>query len=360
MAKDVPLRRLGANGPMVPALGLGLMGLSAAYHDEPEPDEERFKFLDAAVAMGCTNFDSADIYGDNEDLLGKWFAHSGKRDQVFLATKFANFREGGKSGIRNDPAYVKEACAKSLKRLGVDQIDLYYCHRFNREVPVEEIVGAMKELVEYARVPNDCQGPPVNQVPRKGKVKYLGLSECSAETLRRAHRVHPIAAVQLEYSPWSMDIEDPHVGLLAACRELGVATIAYSPLGRGFLTGSIRSPDDLDEKDVRRGHPRFSRENFPKNLELADRIKAIADRKGCTAGQLTLAWLMAQGEDVIPIPGTRKIKYLEENWGALDVKVTSEGEKEIRKATLEAEVIGDRYGAASMQAVFADTPPLKA
>jgi len=338
---QLPTRQLGKDGPNVTALGFGLMGLSAFYGNGGS-DEERFKVLDRAYELGALNWDSADVYGDNEDLIGKWFKRNPeKRKDIFLATKFANLWENGKMVQRNEPAYVKEACAKSLQRLGVDSIDLYYCHRFNGKESVEDVIEAMVEL------------------KNEGKIKYLGVSEVSSKTLRRAHAIHPIAAVQIEYSPWTMDIEDPTIALLKTCRELGVATIAYSPLGRGFLTGQYKSRADFEEGDFRLGNPRFSEENFPKNLALVDKIKAIADKKGCTSGQLVLAWLMKQGEDVVPIPGTKKIKYLEENMGALDVEVSEAEEKEIREVIEKAEITGTRYPAAAASMLFADTPERK-
>ncbi|KAA6410691.1 MAG: Aldo keto reductase [Lasallia pustulata] len=340
MPSQLPTRQLGKDGPHISGLGFGAMGLSAFY-GKPESDEERFKVLDRAYELGERFWDSADVYMDNEDLIGKWFKRTGKRDEIFLATKFASFRTAeGMREIRSDPEYVKEACAKSLKRLGIQTIDLYYCHRLDRKTPVEKTVQAMAEL------------------KKEGKIKYLGLSECSAESLRRAYNVHPISAVQVEYSPFSMDIEDPQINLLNVCRELGVAVVAYSPLGRGFVTGQYKSRDDFEEGDYRRMSPRFSEENFPKNLKLVDEISALAKKKGCTPGQLTLAWLMAQGEDIIPIPGTKKIKYLEENLGAVDVKLTKEENTEIRKAVENAEVHGGRYPEALSAALFADTPAL--
>ena len=245
----------------------------------------------------------------------------------------------GTRELRSDPQYVKEACAKSLHRLGTSYIDLYYCHRVDRKTPIELTVQAMAEL------------------KAEGKIKYLGLSEVSSETLRRAEKVHHIDAVQIEYSPFTMDIEDPAIGLLATCRELGVATVAYSPLGRGMITGKYKSPADFEENDFRRHAPRFSEENFPKNLQLVDKLEAIAKKKGCTTGQLTLSWLMIK-PDIIPIPGTKQIKNLEENLGALEVKLTDEEDKEIRKAVEEAEVHGIRYPEAMAGALFSDTPPL--
>ncbi|KAL9047034.1 MAG: hypothetical protein Q9214_000289 [Letrouitia sp. 1 TL-2023] len=340
MPSQLPTRQLGKDGPQVTALGYGAMGLSAFY-GTPAADEERFKFLDRLYELGCTNWDSADIYLDSEDLIGKWFARTGLRSHIFIATKFANhILPDGTRELRSDPAYVKEACAKSLSRLGVDCIDLYYCHRVDKKTPIEKTIEAMAELKS------------------EGKIKYLGLSEVSSETLRRAHKIHPISAVQIEYSPFTLDIEDPAIGLLATCRELGVVTIAYSPLGRGLLTGQYKSPDDFEEKDWRRYAPRFSEENFPKNLQLVEKLERISNAKGITPGQLTLAWLLKQGEDIIPIPGTKKIKYLEENLGALDVVVSDEENDEIRKAVKEVEVVGERYPMGMASALFADTPPL--
>lgn len=340
MAPPLPTRQLGKNGPQVTALGFGAMGLSAFY-GKPESDEDRFKILDKAYDMGETFWDSADVYMDNEDLIGKWFKRTGKRDDIFLATKFANTMKDGSMTVRSDPEYVKEACEKSLKRLGIPTIDLYYCHRLDRKTPVEKTVEAMAQL------------------KKEGKIKYLGLSEVSSASLRRAHAVHPISAVQIEYSPFTTDIESPDIALLKTCRELGVATVAYSPLGRGMLTGAYKSPADFEEGDFRSRSPRFSEENFPKNLKLVEEIKQIAQKKGCTPGQLTLAWLLAQGEDVIPIPGTKKIKYLEENLAALEVKLTSSENADIRKAVENAEVHGQRYPEQMMVTLFADTPELK-
>ena len=343
MAPTLPTRKLGKNGPEVTALGIGLMGLSAFY-GKPKSDEERFAFLDHVFASGERHWDSADMYLDNEDLLGKWFAaNPGKREQIFLATKFANYVDPttGERSIRNEPEYIHAACEKSLKRMGVDYIDLYYCHRVQASQPIEITVAEMKKLQDA------------------GKVRYLGLSECSAETLKRACKVVHIDAVQIEYSPFSMDIEDPAINLLQTCRDLGVATVAYSPLGRGFLTGSIRSPDDFEEGDFRKISPRFSKENFHKNLELVDSIKKIADKKGCTAGQLVLAFLLAQGDDIIPIPGTTKVANFDENLGALKLKISEEENREIRKAIQSTEVQGGRYPEAASKALFVDTVPMK-
>lgn len=272
----------------------------------------------------------------------RWFKRTGKRNDIFLATKFANWvAPDGTRRVRNDPDYIRQACDKSLKRLGVDYIDLYYCHRIDANIPIEQTVGVMSEL------------------KKAGKVKYLGLSECSADTLRRACQVERIDAVQIEYSPFTMDIEDPRIGLLAACRELGVAVVAYSPLGRGFLTGSLKSPDDLEEGDFRRLAPRFSKENFPKNLKLVETIEKLAGEKGCTPGQLVLAFLMAQGDDIIPIPGTTKEKNFDENMASLNVKISKSDDQKIRKAIEEAEVHGERYPEAFGKALFVTTVPLK-
>ncbi|TFK39319.1 Aldo/keto reductase [Crucibulum laeve] len=325
-----------------PGIGIGLMSLSGMYTSSGTPaDEERLAFLDAAVERGCTFFDSADAYGDSEDLLGRWFKHSGKRDSIFLATKFG-FTSDPNRFINGDPAYVKEAVEKSLKRLGVDAIDLYYLHRADSTVPIELTVGAMAELV------------------KEGKVKHIGLSEISSATLRRAHAVHPIAAVQVEYSPFTLDIEDEKVGLLKTCRELGVKVVAYAPLGRGLLTGQVRSPDDMDAKDWRRQIPRYSKENFPNIMKITDGLQAIADRHNATSSQVAIAWVLAQGDDIITIPGTNKIKYLDENMKAASIKLSAEELAEVRKIaeTADASAAGDRYPPGLSQTLFADTPAL--
>lgn len=343
MAPQFPTRKLGKNGPQVTALGMGLMGLSAFY-GKPKPDEERMKFLDHIYEAGERFWDSADMYGDNEDLIGRWFKDNpDKRSSIFLATKFANYVDPktGARSVHNEPEYIQSACDKSLSRLGLDYIDLYYCHRVKASQPIEVTVSEMKKLQEV------------------GKVKYLGLSECSADTLRRACKIVHIDAVQIEYSPFTMDIEDPKIALLQACRDLGVATVAYSPLGRGFLTGSIRSPDDFEEGDFRSFAPRFSKENFHKNLELVDAIKELADAKGCTAGQLVLAFLLAQGDDIIPIPGTTRTKNFDENMDALKIEFSKEDNEKIRKAISNTEVKGGRYPEAFASALFVDTVPLK-
>ncbi|MCJ1388877.1 hypothetical protein MMC18_001728 [Xylographa bjoerkii] len=311
----LPTRPLGRIGPLLPAMGLGCMGLSANYTSKPLPDEEGFEVLDRAAELGETLWVTSDVYGDSEVILSKWFIRTGKRADIFLVTKFGyeETEAGAFPKLRSDPAFVKAACEKSLKRLGIDKIDLYSAHRVDGVTPIEKTVEAMAEL------------------KREGKIEYLGLSEVSAATLRRAHKVHPISCVEAEYSPFALEIESEQINLLSTCRELGVAVMAYSPLGRGFLIGRYRSPDDFEEGDDRRYFPRFSEENFSKNLVLVDRLTALAKKKGCSSGQLTLAWLMAQGEDIFAIPGTTKFKYLEENIGSCDVQLTKDEIAEVRE-----------------------------
>jgi aryl-alcohol dehydrogenase-like predicted oxidoreductase len=282
------------------------------------------------------------MYGDSEDLLGKWFqANPEKRDHIFLATKFGNKTlPDGSRKVDSTPEYAKQACRESLRRIGVSHIDLYYCHRLDKQTPVEKTVQAMVKLKD------------------EGKIKYLGLSECSADSLRRAHAVHPITAVQMEYSPFSLEIESEQTQLLKTARELGVAVVAYSPLGRGMLCGTYRSRNDFEEGDCRRYAPRFSDENFPKNLKLVDTIADIAQDQGATASQATLAWLLAQGDDIFPIPGTTKLGRLQENLGSLNITLSTDAEAKIRRACSEAEIVGSRYPEALTASLFADTPPL--
>ncbi|KAI0654913.1 Aldo/keto reductase [Cubamyces menziesii] len=334
----LPTRKIG-DSP-VSALGYGAMVLLGAYGPRV-PDEEQFKVLDTLHELGYTNWDTADAYLDNEDMIGEWFNRTGKRNDIFLATKCGLRPEPGKI-VNGDPAYIHEAIEKSLKRLGTDHVDLYYLHRADPTVPIELSVRAMAELV------------------KQGKVKYLGLSEVSSETLRRAHAVHPISALQVEYSPFCLDIEDEKIGLLKTARELGVTIVAYSPLGRGLLTGRFKSIDDFPPNDWRRSVPRYT-QNFPQILKLCDTLSTVGKKYGATAGQISLAWLLAQGDDIIPIPGTTKIANIKENIGALSIQLSPEDVEEIRKAAVavDAVVEGDRYPSEHMAFLFADTPPLQ-
>jgi aryl-alcohol dehydrogenase-like predicted oxidoreductase len=314
-------RTLGGQGLVVSALGLGCMGMSQSYGRGD--DQESVATIHRALDLGMTFLDTADVYGPftNERLVGR--AIAGRRDEVVLATKFGNQRlDDGSRVVNGKPAYVHQACDASLERLGVDHIDLYYQHRVDRSVPVEETWGAMAELVQA------------------GKVRYLGISEAAPATVRRAHAVHPISAGQYEWSLFTRDLEDE---LLPTLRELGIGLVAYSPLGRGFLSGRITSPDDFGEDDFRRNHPRFTGENFARNLELVERVRELAARKGATPSQLAIAWVLARGDDVVPIPGTKRRRYLEENLGALDVELTGEDLGAIEEVTPRGSVAGARY-----------------
>ncbi len=324
-------RNLGSEGLVVSALGLGCMGMSEFYGTGDE--EESIATIHRAIELGVTFLDTADIYGPftNERLVGKAIAD--RRDDVELATKFGNVRgeDGSFQGVRGDADYVRRSCDASLERLGLDHIDLYYQHRVDPDVPIEETVGAMKELVEA------------------GKVRYLGLSEAAPETIRRAHQVHPISALQTEYSLFTRDPEDE---ILPTLRELGIGFVPYSPLGRGFLTGTWKSMDDLPEDDTRSGRfPRFSEENFRQNLELAERVREIAAEKDATPGQLALAWLLAQGDDVVPIPGTKRRERLEENAAAADLVLTEDDLRRIEEAIPRGSAAGERYPEQQMRAV---------
>jgi len=324
-------RTLGPDGPEVSAIGLGCMGMSAFYGAANE--DEALATIDRALELGCYFLDTSDMYGPhtNERLVGR--AIKGRRQSVFLATKFGIKLEHGPDGkplrsIDGSPDYVRSACHDSLQRLGVEHIDLYYQHRVDPNTPIEDTVGAMAELVAA------------------GKVRHLGLSEASAETIRRAHAVHPITAVQTEYSLWTREVEDD---ILPTLEELGIALVAYSPLGRGFLSGRFSSPDELDEGDFRRYAPRFSGENLKHNTELVERVRELADEKGVTPGQLALAWVLHRGEHIVPIPGTKRVSYLEENIAAADVQLSDEDVQRIADAVPTA--AGDRYDAQGMRSI---------
>lgn len=324
-------RQLGTQGLVTSALGLGCMGMSEFYG--PSDEAESIATLRRALDLGVTFLDTADMYGygRNEELVGRVVRD--RRGEVTLATKFGNERnerDPTRSGINGRPEYVHAACDASLRRLGVDRIDLYYQHRVDPNVPIEDTVGAMAELV------------------RAGKVRYLGLSEAGLDTIRRAHAVHPISALQSEYSLWTRDPED---ATLALCRELGIGFVSYSPLGRGFLTGQIRRYEDLAPDDFRRANPRFQGENFARNLDLVGRIEEMAGEKGCTPAQLALAWLLAQGPDIVPIPGTRHRTRLEENVGALDIALSEDERRRIDEVAPLGAAAGDRYQLAGMQAI---------
>jgi aryl-alcohol dehydrogenase-like predicted oxidoreductase len=329
-------RRVGTTGPAVSAIGLGCMGMSFAYGGAD--DAESTRTLHRALDLGVNHLDTADMYGAgaNERLLGP--VVRARRDEVFLATKFGNRTRGDGFGGTGSPgayvdssaAWAKQACDASLSRLGVDTIDLYYLHRRNPQTPIEETVGALADLV------------------RAGKVRLIGLSEVSPATLRAAHAVHPISAVQLEYSLFTRDVEGE---MLATCRELGVALVAYSPVGRGLLTGALTSRDQLAGDDWRRTAPRFADGNFDANVKLAEAVREVAAEIGCTPAQAALAWLLAQGEDILPIPGTKRVRYLEENAAAADLRLTPEQQDRLRRAVPAEAVVGERYPAAGMRTV---------
>jgi aryl-alcohol dehydrogenase-like predicted oxidoreductase len=324
-------RRLGAQGLQTFPIGLGCMGMSEFYG--PSNEKESVATIHRALELGINMLDTADMYGPftNEELVGR--AIKGKRDRVIIATKFGNVRDPKdptKRGINGTPAYVRQACEGSLKRLGVETIDLYYQHRVDKNTPIEETVGAMAELV------------------REGKVRYIGLSEASVATIRRAHKVHPISVVQTEYSLWT---RDPEEGLIDALRLLDIGFVAYSPLGRGFLTGQIKRIEDLAQDDFRRQNPRFQGDNFKKNLELVARVEEIAKEHKCTPAQLALAWVLAQGDDLVPIPGTRHPERVEENVGALELVLSESDLRRIDAAAPKGSAAGERYAAGGMQSV---------
>ncbi|KAI9712073.1 MAG: hypothetical protein M1820_001782 [Bogoriella megaspora] len=338
--QSISLRQLGKDGPRVSALGLGAGSLGGAYGTAPN-EEEQFQVLDRAVELGETFWDTADMYGNNEEVLGRWFKRTGKRNEVFLASKFGIRMENREfKGLDSSAEYCKRACESSLEKLGTDYIDLYYAHRLNPETPIEETMRALVEL------------------RAQGKIKYIGLSEVSSTALRRACKIAQVTAVQTEYSPFVTDIEGATgTDLLKTCRELGIAVICYSPLGRGMLTGTLTARESVTGAcDFRATHlPWFSEENIDANIKLVSQFKSLAEKKGCTASQLAITWILKQGDDMIPIPGTKKIKYLEENWAALEVQLTDEEEAAVRNFIKNAEVSGDRSTPAGMSLAYTNT-----
>ncbi|KFA55146.1 hypothetical protein S40293_08678 [Stachybotrys chartarum IBT 40293] len=317
--------KIGKNGLTVPVPGFGLMGLSQATYGSVPSDEERFAVLDRAHDLKLTFWDTADLYGDGEELLNKWFRHTGKRDEIFLSTKFGFTIGASGLGVDSSAAYCKKACSESLRRLGIDSIDLYYMHHANPKTPIEETMRALKEL------------------KTEGKIKYIGLSAISSNTLRRAVKIAPVDVVQLDYSPFTREIEGPEgTNLLATCRELGVTIVAAMPLGRGMITTNYAAGEALtDAQDQRaKAMPRFLEQNRTTNEKTIQQFQALADKKGCTTAQLSLAWLMKQGSDIIPIPGTKRVKYLEENWASRYIELSDEEEKEIRCFLDKAEIAG--------------------
>ncbi|KAK4448052.1 NADP-dependent oxidoreductase domain-containing protein [Podospora aff. communis PSN243] len=323
----IPLRQLGHNGPMIPQLGFGTMGLTYDAYGSVPSDEERFAVLDRAYEIGARFWDTSDLYGDGEQLIGRWFKRTGKRSDIFLATKFGYVKNSSMHTINSTGVYCKTACAESLQALGIDSIDLYYMHQADPNTPIEDTMRALAEL------------------KTAGKIKHIGLSNVSSSTLRRASRIAPVAAVQVDYSPFVLDIETPlGTNLLATARSLGTAIVAAVPLGRGLLTSTFALGETIGDANDKRPlvMPRFQEENRLQNVQAVGQFKAFADRMGCTPAQLALAWLMKQGGDIFPIPGTKRIKYLEENCKAVEVSLSDEDEAEIRKFLEGVEIAGDK------------------
>ncbi|KAH7332737.1 Aldo/keto reductase [Rhizoctonia solani] len=335
MSTSIVTRRIGDS--VVPAIGYGTMGIGGCSYGKfvSSENEPRFKVLDRLLELGCTHWDSANVYGDSEELIGNWFKRTGQRNKIFLATKFG-FRPDGPCGTSD---YAKECLEESLRRLGVDTIDLYYVHRIDKNTPIEV---TMNTLVEFVKA---------------GKIRHIGLSEPSSATLRRAHRIHPIAAIQVECSPFERTIEQ-NGHLLETARELGVAVVAYSPLSKGLLTGQITSHSEFSDTDIRKQTPRYAQENFPKILELVDKFKQVGQRHNTTSGQVALAYLLALGDDIIPIPGPQRIEYIEENFSAARVKLIPEELQTLRKLVNETKIDGDQYPPALQEMLYIDTPEL--
>ncbi|KAL2076257.1 hypothetical protein VTL71DRAFT_1200 [Oculimacula yallundae] len=330
---------LGKDGPMVPQLGFGTMGLTYAVYGAVANDEERFAVLDRAYELGARNWDSSDLYGDGEELIGKWFKRTGKRDEIFLATKFGFVKGASSFAVDSSAEFCKKACDESLKLLGIDCIDLYYMHHADPKTPIEKTMRALVEL------------------QNERKIKHIGLSAISSKTLRRALKIAPVAAVQVDYSAFVLDIEGTKgTELLATCRELGVAVVAAMPLGRGLLTSTFEAGEYADVHDMRtKSMPRFSEANQDANIKLVGEFKALADKKGCKVAQLAIAWLLKQGDDIIPIPGTKHIKYLEENWASQEVQLTDNEEKEIRQFVENATIEGGNMPVGFEHYAFRDT-----
>ncbi|KAH7338352.1 NADP-dependent oxidoreductase domain-containing protein [Rhizoctonia solani] len=343
MSASIVSRHIG--GSTFPAIGFGAMGIGGRTYGKvvSSDNEPRFKVLDRLLEIGCTHWDTANVYGDSEELIGAWFKRTGKRDKIFLATKFGvDFSQPDGPHANGTPEYAKKCFEDSLQKLGVDTVDLYYVHRIDPNTPIEVTMNFLVELVNAYRA---------------GKIRYIGLSQPSPATLRRAHKIHPIAAIQVEYSPFERSIEQKG-HLLETARELGVAVVAYSPLGKGLLTGQITSHSDFSETDLRKQIPKYAQENFPKILQLVDKFKQIGKAHNATSGQVALAYLLEQGDDIIPIPGSQRIEYIEENFSASQVKLTAEDIQALKKLIEETEISGAQYPPKLQAMLYAVTPEL--